>query len=109
MIKENLNEIRKGIPEGVELACVSKFHPVEAIEEAYAAGERVFAESRPQEFVAKVEVLPTDIEWHFIGNLQTNKVKMVVPHATLIHSMANDRLFDEVEKCAAKIDKVQDV
>ena len=109
MIKENLNEIRKGIPEGVELACVSKFHPVEAIEEAYAAGERVFAESRPQEFVAKVEVLPTDIEWHFIGNLQTNKVKMVVPHATLIHSMANDRLFDEVEKCAAKIYKVQDV
>ena len=109
MIKENLNEIRKGIPEGVELACVSKFHPVEAIEEAYAAGERVFAESRPQEFVAKVEVLPTDIEWHFIGNLQTNKVKMVVPHATLIHSMANERLFDEVEKCAAKINKVQDV
>ena len=108
-IKENLNEIRKGIPEGVKLACVSKFHPVEAIEEAYAVGERVFAESRPQEFVAKVEVLPTDIEWHFIGNLQTNKVKMVVPHATLIHSMANERLFDEVEKCAAKIDKVQDV
>ena len=108
-IKENLNEIRKGIPEGVELACVSKFHPVEAIEEAYATGERVFAESRPQEFVAKVEVLPTDIEWHFIGNLQTNKVKMVVPHATLIHSMANERLFDEVEKCAAKINKVQDV
>lgn len=108
-IKKNLEEIRKGIPAEVELACVSKFHPVEAIEEAYAAGERVFAESRPQEFVAKVEVLPTDIEWHFIGNLQTNKVKMVVPHATLIHSMANERLFDEVEKCAAKLNKVQDV
>ena len=61
------------------------------------------------ELVAKVEVLPSDIEWHFIGNLQTNKVKMVVPHATLIHSMANERLFDEVEKCAAKINKVQDV
>lgn len=109
MIKENLSEIRKGIPEGVKLACVSKFHPVEAIKEAYAVGERVFAESRPQEFVAKVEVLPKDIEWHFIGNLQTNKVKMVVPHATLIHSMANERLFDEVEKCTAKINKVQDV
>lgn len=108
-IKENLSEIRKGIPADVELACVSKFHPAEAIEEAYAAGERVFAESRPQELVAKVEVLPSDIEWHFIGNLQTNKVKMVVPHATLIHSMANERLFDEVEKCAAKINKVQDV
>ena len=108
-IASNLSEIRKGIPADVELACVSKFHPVEAIEEAYAAGERVFAESRPQELVAKVEVLPSDIEWHFIGNLQTNKVKMVVSHTTLIHSMANERLFDEVEKCAAKIDKVQDV
>ena len=108
-IASNLSEIRKGIPADVELACVSKFHPAEAIEEAYAAGERVFAESRPQELVAKVEVLPSDIEWHFIGHLQTNKVKMVVPHAMLIHSMANDRLFDEVEKCAAKIDKVQDV
>lgn len=108
-IKENLSEIRKGIPADVELACVSKFHPTEAIEEAYAAGERIFAESRPQELVAKVEVLPSDIEWHFIGNLQTNKVKMVVPHTTLIHSIANERLFDEVEKCATKINKVQDV
>ena len=108
MIKENLNEIRKGIPEGVELACVSKFHPVEAIEEAYAAGERVFAESRPQEFVAKVEVLPTDIEWHFIGNLQTNKVKMVVPHATLIHSMANDRLFDKVQDVLIELHVAQE-
>ena len=108
-IKTNLEEIRKGIPANVELACVSKFRPAEAIEEAYAAGERVFAESRPQELVAKVEVLPSDIEWHFIGNLQTNKVKMVVPHTTLIHSIANERLFDEVEKCAAKINKVQDV
>ena len=108
-IRKNLEEIRKRIPEEVKLACVSKFHPVEAIEEAYAEGERVFAESRPQECVAKIEVLPADIEWHFIGNLQTNKVKMVVPHATLIHSMANERLFDEVEKCAAKIDKVQEV
>ena len=109
MIKKNLSEIRKRIPEGVKLACVSKFHPIEAIEEAYAIGERVFAESRPQEFITKVDALPKDIEWHFIGNLQTNKVKMVVPHAALIHSMANERLFDEVEKCAAKIDKVQDV
>lgn len=108
-IEYNLKEIRKNIPEGVTLSCVSKFHPTEAIEEAYAVGERVFAESRPQEFVSKVVTLPTDIEWHFIGNLQTNKVKMVVPHASLIHSMANERLFDEVEKVAAKIDKVQDV
>lgn len=108
-IASNLSEIRRGIPDGVKLVCVSKFHPAEAIEEAYAAGERCFAESRPQEFVPKAQALPADIEWHFIGNLQTNKVKMVVPYAALIHSVANERLFDEIERQAAKIDKVQDV
>lgn len=108
-IKESLSEIRKNVPDGVKLVCVSKFHPVEAVSEAYAAGERCFAESRPQEFVPKAEVLPSDIEWHFIGNLQTNKVKLVVPHAALIHSVANERLVNEIERCAAKIGKVQDV
>lgn len=108
-IKESLSEIRKNVPDGVKLVCVSKFHPAEAVSEAYAAGERCFAESRPQEFVPKAEVLPSDIEWHFIGNLQTNKVKLVVPHAALIHSVANERLVNEIERCAAKIGKVQDV
>ena len=108
-ISNNLAVIRESIPESVKLVCVSKFHPAEAIEEAYQVGERCFAESRPQEFVPKAEALPNDIEWHFIGNLQTNKVKMVVPHAALIHSVANERLFDEIERQAAKIDKVQDV
>lgn len=108
-IEENLLSIREGIPSGVKLACVSKFHPADAIREAYRAGERCFAESRPQEFVPKVEHLPADIEWHFIGNLQTNKVKMVVPHAALIHSVSNERLIAEIDRCAGKAGKVQDV
>lgn len=108
-IADNLTAIRKDIPEGVKLVCVSKFHPAEAIQGAYMAGERCFGESRPQEFVPKAEELPQDIEWHFIGNLQTNKVKMVVPHAKLIHSVANERLIAEIERVAAREGKVQDV
>lgn len=108
-IKENLSAVRRNIPDGVKLVCVSKFHPAEAVSEAYAVGERCFAESRPQEFVPKAEGLPGDIEWHFIGNLQTNKVKMVVPHASLIHSVANERLVGEIERCAARTGKVQDI
>lgn len=108
-ITTNLQDIRATIPVGVKLVCVSKFHPTEAIEEAYRAGERCFGESRPQEFVPKAEALPSDIEWHFIGNLQTNKVKMVVPHASLIHSVANERLVAEIERQAARIGKVQDI
>lgn len=111
-IKENIAEIRKDIPDSVQLVCVSKFHPVEAIKEAYVAGELLYGESRPQEFVAKVKALETensDIEWHFIGNLQTNKVKMVVPYASMIQSLSNDRLVEEIEKQAAKIGKLQKV
>lgn len=108
-IAENIKEIRNHIPEGVQLVCVSKFHPCEAIMEAYAAGERRFGENRPQEMQQKAPQLPQDIEWHFIGNLQTNKVKTVVPIATLIHSVSNERLFAEIERCAAKAGKVQDV
>lgn len=108
-IRENIAAVRKHIPERVGLVCVSKFHPADAVQEAYAAGERIFGESRPQEFVQKVPLLPKDIEWHFIGNLQTNKVKMVVPYARLIHSVSNTRLIDEIERCAAKVDKVQDI
>ena len=108
-IQEEIKRIQAELPESVRLVAVSKYHPVEALQEAYKVGQRIFGESKVQEMTIKYETLPKDIEWHFIGNLQTNKVKMVVPHATLIHSMANERLFDEVEKCAAKINKVQDV
>lgn len=109
MIAENLKTIRKELGERATLVCVSKFHPNEAIMEAYNAGERRFGENRPQEMLEKATTLPHDIEWHFIGNLQTNKVKIVVPYASIIHSMSNDRLVDEIEKQAAKINKVQDV
>ncbi len=88
---------------------VSKFHPVEAIREAYSAGQRIFGESYVGELVAKYEALPKDIEWHFIGHLQRNKVRSIVPFVSLIHSVDSLRLVDEIEKQAAKIDRVVDV
>ena len=78
-ISSNIATIRTTIPRDVTLICVSKFHPAEAIMEAYACGERDFGESRVQELVPKYEALPKDIRWHFIGHLQTNKVKQIVP------------------------------
>ena len=85
------------------MICVSKFHPKEAILEAYQVGERCFGENRPQEMASKTSELPQDIEWHFIGNLQTNKVKQVVPIASLIHSVSNIRLIEEINKTAEKL------
>lgn len=102
MIRENLDKIRSTIPTGVTLVAVSKFHPIEALQEAYDAGQRIFGESRENELKAKVAALPNDIEWHFIGHLQTNKVKYVVPYASLIHSIDSERLLDEVERQAAR-------
>ena len=109
------------LPATVRLVAVSKFHPFEAIEEAYAAGQRVFAESRPQELLAKVKRLETiraergepdymsDIEWHFIGHLQTNKLKMVLPFVSLVQSVDSVRLLDAIEIWAAANDKVINV
>lgn len=108
-IARNIEEIRRTIPEGVRLVAVSKFHPAEAILEAYDAGQRIFGESRAQELVAKHKVLPADIEWHFIGPLQTNKVKEIVPFVSLIHSVDSSRLLLEIEKQAARVDRVVDV
>lgn len=108
-IARNIEEIRKTIPEGVRLVAVSKFHPAEAILEAYGAGQRAFGESRAQELVAKHKVLSADIEWHFIGPLQTNKVKDIVPFVSLIHSVDSSRLLLEIEKQAARVDRVIDV
>lgn len=108
-IARNIEEIRKTIPEGVRLVAVSKFHPAEAIMEAYGAGQRIFGESRAQELVAKHKVLPADIDWHFIGPLQTNKVKDIVPFVSLIHSVDSSRLLLEIEKQAARVDRVIDV
>ena len=88
---------------------VSKFHPAERIEEAYNAGQRIFGESRPQEMAAKQAVLPTDIEWHMIGHLQTNKVKYIAPFVSMISSVDSDRLVEEIEKQAAKCNRIIDI
>ena len=88
---------------------VSKYYPVEAIQRAYDAGQKVFAESRPQDFAAKVQVLPKDIEWHFIGHLQTNKLKLVLPYAALVQSVDTRHLLDEIEKWGKANERVTDI
>lgn len=103
LISDNLARVRQDIPQGVRLVCVSKFHPAESIEEAYRAGERLFGESRVQELVDKQPVLPKDIQWHFIGHLQTNKVKFLVPFVDLIHGVDSMKLLQEIDRQAAKI------
>lgn len=108
-IGQVLNHIKASLPEGVTLVAVSKTHPMEAIEEAYAAGQRIFGESRPQELKAKAEALPRDIKWHMIGHLQTNKVRMLMPYVSLIHSVDSERLVREIEKEAARLDRVVDI
>ena len=102
-IAANIASIRRHVPEGVTLICVSKFHSHEAIMEAYACGERDFGESRVQELLPKYEALPKDIRWHFIGHLQTNKVKQIVPFVHMIHSVDSVRLLEAINKEAEKI------
>ena len=102
MIAENLQAVRSTLPEGVQLVAVSKFHPVEALREAYDAGQRVFGESHVQEVVAKHDVLPQDIEWHFIGHLQTNKVKQLAPFVSLIHAVDTFKLLKEIDRQAER-------
>ena len=85
-IQTNLKEVVAELPGNVRLVAVSKFHPAEAIEAAYAAGQRIFGESKEQELSGKYEKLPKDIEWHFIGHLQTNKVKYIAPYIAMIHA-----------------------
>ena len=108
-IADNLAAVRATLPAGVELVAVSKFHPIEALAEAYAAGQRAFGESRVQELTVKVNALPADIRWHFIGHLQTNKVKQVVGRATLIESVDSERLLSMIDREAAARDVVQRV
>ena len=108
-IKERLDRIKATLPNGVELVAVSKFHPAERLQEAYDAGQRVFGESRPQEMAAKHETLPKDICWHMIGHLQTNKVKYIAPFVAMISSVDSERLIEEIEKQAAKNNRVIDI
>jgi uncharacterized pyridoxal phosphate-containing UPF0001 family protein len=97
-ISSNIKQLQASIPEGVTLVAVSKFHPVEALQEAYAAGQRVFGENKAQELLLKQEVMPKDIQWHFIGHLQSNKVKTIAPFIHTIHSIDSAKLLQEVDK-----------
>lgn len=109
MIEEQINSIKKSLPDGVVLVAVSKFQPISAIQRAYSVGQRIFGESRPQELAEKHKQLPLDIQWHFIGHLQTNKIRMIVPFVTLIHSIDSFKLAQAVSDEAAKIGRVVDV
>lgn len=101
-IGQNIDLIKGGLTEGVRLVAVSKYRPVEDLQAAYDAGQRIFGESHAQEVMAKESVLPKDIEWHFIGHLQTNKVKYIAPFVSLIHSVDSLKLLKEIDKQAAK-------
>ena len=100
-IEENLVKIKSELPSEVKLVAVSKFHPIEAVRQAYDCGQRVFGESRPQELALKAEALPSDIEWHFIGHLQKNKLKMVLPYAAVVESVDSIDLLNAIEEWAA--------
>ena len=104
-VAKNIAQIRATLPSHVRLVAVSKFHPAEMIREAYDAGQRIFGESRVQELLLKKPVLPDDIEWHFIGHLQTNKVKQIVPFISMIHSADSPKLLQEINKAAEHIDR----
>ena len=105
-VKEKLNEVRQSLPQGVRLVAISKFHPEDYITAAYEEGQRVFGESHEQELARKVRTLPQDIEWHFIGHLQTNKVKYIAPYISMIEAVDSLKLLREIEKQAAKADRV---
>lgn len=108
-ISENLNFIRSTVGQSVKLVAVSKTKPEEDILEAYKAGQRIFGENKAQELQKKAEHLPKDIVWHMIGHLQRNKVKYIAPHVSLIHSVDSFRLLKEIDKSAAKNERIIDV
>ena len=104
-VKSNLRAVREQLPEQVRLVAVSKFHPDEYIMAAYEEGQRIFGESHEQELKRKQESLPKDIEWHFIGHLQTNKVKYIAPYISMIEAVDSMKLLREIDKQAAKYDR----
>ncbi|MBR6591939.1 MAG: YggS family pyridoxal phosphate-dependent enzyme [Prevotella sp.] len=108
-VRHNLNAIIDSLPEGVKLVAVSKFHPNEYIEEAYSEGQRIFGESHEQELSKKQQTLPEDIQWHFIGHLQTNKVKYIAPYISMIEAVDSLKLLKEINKQGAKCGRVIDV
>jgi hypothetical protein len=105
-VKGHLHEVLDTLPEGVRLVAISKYHPNEYIEAAYAEGQRIFGESHEQELRQKHVSLPKDIEWHFIGHLQTNKVKYIAPYVTMVEAVDSIRLLREINKQAEKCGRV---
>ena len=105
-IKKTITKINSELPEQVKLVAVSKFHPIESIQAAYEVGQRIFGESRAQELQVKQPALPQDIQWHFIGHLQPNKVKYIAPYVSLIHAVDNYKLLAEIDKQAKKNNRV---
>lgn len=101
-VKKNLHQVLDNLPTGVRLVAISKYHPNEYILAAYEEGQRVFGESHEQELRRKVPALPKDIEWHFIGHLQTNKVKYIAPYITMVEAVDSLKLLKEIDKQAAK-------
>ena len=108
MISDNLKSILSKLPKNVTLVAVSKTKPNAAIMEAYDAGHRVFGENKVQDMVAKSEELPSDIQWHMIGHLQTNKVKYIAPFVSLIHGVDSLKLIKEIDKRAAQNNRIID-
>ena len=108
-IKSNLQKVRSNLLSNVELVAVSKYHTIDDVREAYEAGQRVFGESREQELRLKYDALPKDIEWHFIGHMQTNKVKYIAPYISMIETVDSIKLMKEIEKQAAKHSRTIDV
>ncbi|MBR1502787.1 MAG: YggS family pyridoxal phosphate-dependent enzyme [Prevotella sp.] len=105
-VKGHLRKVYETLPEGVRLVAISKYHPNEYIEAAYAEGQRLFGESHEQELRQKHESLPKDIEWHFIGHLQTNKVKYIAPYVSMIEAVDSLKLLREIDKQAARCNRV---
>ena len=105
-VKSNLHQVLSDLPQGVRLVAISKYHPASYIEAAYSEGQRLFGESHEQELRQKHEALPRDIEWHFIGHLQTNKVKYIAPYVSMIEAVDSLRLLREIEKQAARCGRV---
>ena len=108
-IEQKIKELHSSLPQGVTLVAVSKFHPAEALQRAYDAGQRIFGESRVQELLVKHEALPNDIEWQMIGHLQTNKVRQIVPFVSLIQSVDSVRLIECINREAERIGRVVDI
>ena len=109
MVSDNLKALYEKLPSAVKLVAVSKFHPVSRLMEAYNAGQRVFGENRPQELAQKVPLMPSDVEWHFIGHLQTNKLKLVLPYVSLVQSVDSLHLLEAIDKWGRENGKTIDV